>query len=331
MKQIAKKIPLAVARTNIWDPQSPPRSMQFGAFTPRGVGITRCTWEEPELVKALHKVAEFRPKHLLPAYLTISLNEYTTLKLHVDKHNRSSSIVIAFGDFTGGELRIEREGREYHPGRVDSLTIEHWSQLAGLEETLVNLAAASLPTKSDQVLTVLLKKLDDILYKSTKLPVIKGETPLEIAKLEAHERFGHFPKDPDCPACQMESGTKVDHPRVHSWEYNTLYVDTAKMDVESMNGCSFFVVMALRLKGPKNEPVLLPWYVPVPSKGGHDVTLACFEIINRIPFIKPLRPYDARVLRIFSDQGTEYINKVFGILYSEVKLCTWALQWSKVP
>eukprot|EP00971_Amphidinium_carterae_P252422 5011382-Amphidinium_carterae.1 len=69
--------------------------------------------------------------------------------------------------------------------------------------------------------------------------------------------------------------------------------------------------MALRLKGPKNEPVLLPWYVPVPSKGGHDVTLACFEIINRIPFIKPLRPYDARVLRIFSDQGTEYLNKVF--------------------
>eukprot|EP00971_Amphidinium_carterae_P088110 1742987-Amphidinium_carterae.1 len=36
MKQIARKIPLAVARTNIWDPQSPPRSMQFGAFTQRG-------------------------------------------------------------------------------------------------------------------------------------------------------------------------------------------------------------------------------------------------------------------------------------------------------
>eukprot|EP00971_Amphidinium_carterae_P194689 3863628-Amphidinium_carterae.1 len=115
MKQIAKKIPLAVARTNIWDLQSPPRSMQFGAFTQRGVGITRCTWEEPELLKALHKVAEFRPKHLLPAYLTISLNEYTTLKLHVDKHNRSSSIVIAFGDFTGGELWVEREGGEHHP------------------------------------------------------------------------------------------------------------------------------------------------------------------------------------------------------------------------
>eukprot|EP00971_Amphidinium_carterae_P166816 3305499-Amphidinium_carterae.1 len=89
--------------------------MQFGAFTQRGVGITRCTSEEPDLLKALHKVAEFRPKHLLPAYLTISLNEYTTLKLHVDKHNRSSSIVIAFGDFTGGELWVERDGGESHP------------------------------------------------------------------------------------------------------------------------------------------------------------------------------------------------------------------------
>eukprot|EP00971_Amphidinium_carterae_P192735 3824736-Amphidinium_carterae.3 len=69
--------------------------------------------------------------------------------------------------------------------------------------------------------------------------------------------------------------------------------------------------MALRLKGPKNDPILLAWYLPVLSKGSSDVTLACFEIINWIPFIKPLRPYDARVLRIFSDQGSEYLNKIF--------------------
>eukprot|EP00971_Amphidinium_carterae_P209880 4163120-Amphidinium_carterae.1 len=281
MKQISKKIPLAVARTNIWDPQSPPRSMQFGP-------------------------------NLLPTYLTITLNEYTTHRLRVNKHNRSSSIVIAFGDFTRGELWIEREGGAHHPpkescsteeklllghklpvpirhqfqadeffyvpGRVEALTIEHWAQLAELrfpthsfaESTMVHLAAATLPSKSDQAL---LKKLDDILYKSTKIPAIKCRSPLEVAKLEAHERFGHFPKDPDCPACQMESRTKVDHPR--------------------------------------SDPILLPWHLPVLSKGGNDVTLPCFEIINRIPFIKPLRPCDARVLRIFSDQGSEYLNKIF--------------------
>eukprot|EP00971_Amphidinium_carterae_P027084 533992-Amphidinium_carterae.2 len=269
-------MPLAVARTNIWDALSPPRSMQFGAFTQRGVGITRCSWEEPDLPRVLHKVAEFRPKHLLSAYLTISLSEYTTLRLHVDKRNGSSSIVIAFGDFTGGELWIEREGRAFHLGnhpppescstdeekllcgdklpvrhqfqvlypsrrhcifpvegrrvsavfyvlgRVGALTVEHWGALAELgfpthsfaESTLVHLFVASLQSKSDQVL---LKKLDHILYKSTRLPAIKGRSPLEVASLKLMSSLETSQKI--CPACQMESGTNVDHPRVHSWEF----------------------------------------------------------------------------------------------------------------
>eukprot|EP00971_Amphidinium_carterae_P004750 95177-Amphidinium_carterae.1 len=55
-------IPLGKQRTNVWDPLHPTlRSVNLGAFTTRGSGITKYTTEWTSLLQCLHKVATYRP------------------------------------------------------------------------------------------------------------------------------------------------------------------------------------------------------------------------------------------------------------------------------
>eukprot|EP00971_Amphidinium_carterae_P189102 3754081-Amphidinium_carterae.1 len=55
-------IPLGKQRTNVWDPLRPTlRSVNLGAYTTRGSGITKYTTEWTSLLQCLHKVAKYRP------------------------------------------------------------------------------------------------------------------------------------------------------------------------------------------------------------------------------------------------------------------------------
>eukprot|EP00971_Amphidinium_carterae_P245498 4875033-Amphidinium_carterae.1 len=69
-------IPLGKQRTNVWDPLRPTlRSINLGAYTTRGCGVTKQTTEWSTLVQTLHKVAKYRPKAMRLPYTSISLNK----------------------------------------------------------------------------------------------------------------------------------------------------------------------------------------------------------------------------------------------------------------
>eukprot|EP00971_Amphidinium_carterae_P052264 1028915-Amphidinium_carterae.1 len=56
-------VPLAPQRTNLYDASTDRhRSVLFGIHTTRGVNITRATFEQSELLQALHLLATTRPK-----------------------------------------------------------------------------------------------------------------------------------------------------------------------------------------------------------------------------------------------------------------------------
>eukprot|EP00971_Amphidinium_carterae_P072163 1427473-Amphidinium_carterae.1 len=69
-------MPLGKQRTNVWDHPLKPdlRSVNLGAHTTRGCGVTNQTAEWPEPAKMLHRVAEYRPKSMRLPYTSILLN-----------------------------------------------------------------------------------------------------------------------------------------------------------------------------------------------------------------------------------------------------------------
>eukprot|EP00971_Amphidinium_carterae_P061712 1221950-Amphidinium_carterae.1 len=78
-------IPLGKQRTNVWDPLRPTlRSVNLGAYTTRGCGITKQTTEWTALLQCLHKVAKYRPKSMRIPYTFISLNKLAALRIHKD-------------------------------------------------------------------------------------------------------------------------------------------------------------------------------------------------------------------------------------------------------
>eukprot|EP00971_Amphidinium_carterae_P093490 1850217-Amphidinium_carterae.2 len=94
-------IPLAKRRTNLWDPLRPTLpSVNLGAFTTRGCGVTKQTTEWPEVVSCLQQVAKYRPSKMRIPYTSVSLNQLSTLSIHKDSHkSHLPSCVSAFDDY----------------------------------------------------------------------------------------------------------------------------------------------------------------------------------------------------------------------------------------
>ncbi len=100
-----------------------------------------------------------------------------------------------------------------------------------------------------------------------------------------------MPKDPACPVCVEEEGTRITHSKKYP-HYGTLYVDTGMMDCISEDGCKYFLAMGLRIKGPEHKPILVPFFVPLPNRAAHEIAKAIGDTIRFIQNCKFLRPFD---------------------------------------
>lgn len=94
------------------------RSQAFGVVNKRCLppDYSRQNWLRPKLLFHLMAFAE---KHVPIAWNAITVNQNYRADPHKDKHNTGSSFLVAFGDFTGGEL-------EFHEGpRLGLHNIRH--------------------------------------------------------------------------------------------------------------------------------------------------------------------------------------------------------------
>eukprot|EP00971_Amphidinium_carterae_P029637 582856-Amphidinium_carterae.2 len=113
----ATALPLAVARTNVYDSEKGRlRGVTLGALVVRGRGIAKPTKQFSWLVRLLAKVT-----HQLPPYMSIQLNEQRSgveVRKHVDALNVGDSYIMCFGDYDGGVLNMYRHGRwQQCPGK----------------------------------------------------------------------------------------------------------------------------------------------------------------------------------------------------------------------
>ena len=82
------------------------RSQCFGIVGKRCMppNISRQSWRNPYLH---HLLMEFAKKHINIPFTSIQVNQDMTCAPHKDKGNVGISAIVAFGDYTGGELVVE--------------------------------------------------------------------------------------------------------------------------------------------------------------------------------------------------------------------------------
>eukprot|EP00971_Amphidinium_carterae_P331793 6465576-Amphidinium_carterae.1 len=116
--------PLATTRTNVFhSTDSRIRCLVLGYYTGRGEGVTNRSYQEAELLCAIHKLAKLRPeprKHVpyTSVCLTTSL-EGQGVPVHTDGKNGAVSDITAVGSYKHGRLWVsDRPGTSSPPQKV---------------------------------------------------------------------------------------------------------------------------------------------------------------------------------------------------------------------
>lgn len=87
------------------------RSQAFGVVNRRSCppDYSRQCWSRPLLYKLL---LEFGEKYVDVSFNAITLNQNYKAAPHYDKNNSGQSFLVAFGNFSGGQLEILEEGED---------------------------------------------------------------------------------------------------------------------------------------------------------------------------------------------------------------------------
>lgn len=89
------------------------RSQAFGIVNKRCMppDYSRWCWKRPFLYKLL---LDFAAKYVSVPFTSITVNQNYCAEPHRDKNNRGNSFLIAFGNYSGGELKI-------HEGELEGI------------------------------------------------------------------------------------------------------------------------------------------------------------------------------------------------------------------
>eukprot|EP00971_Amphidinium_carterae_P074526 1472973-Amphidinium_carterae.1 len=139
-------------------------------------------------------------------------------------------------------------------------------------------------------------------------------SPVEVVAWETHVKAGHQPKRADCLVCQQADGVRVVHKTTSderkAMRAGTMYLDVGHMHAADSIGRKSFVSGTVRLTDQSGKTMVLPWFEPVPTANGTEVVKVISKIVASLPALRPLRMLHGLVVHtIFSDKGTEFINK----------------------
>lgn len=117
------------------------RRLTFGITQGRFNGITglsRASILYPEIFDEIVKIGDI----ICPfPFTSVHLNHNVTCPPHKDANNKSVSLIVSFGDYTGGKLVIENKiyDAKYKPILFDGTRLTHWNtdDLQGNKYSLV--------------------------------------------------------------------------------------------------------------------------------------------------------------------------------------------------
>ena len=176
----------------------------------------------------------------------------------------------------------------------------------------------SISADSDQIITLNAMETDDISTCASlrdnlqelvhSVPEWEPETQSVNPKWLEHHQSGHLTKDPSCPVCMEEAGSKINHRRKNADRHpGIMHCDLAAFEA-SADGSQVFLVAAVTIE-VDNVSKLLPFFIPMPKKDAMCATNALKEALLMCDNRNLHQIKGTRVNRIQADGGGEFTNK----------------------
>ena len=171
---------------------------------------------------------------------------------------------------------------------------------------------------SDQIITLNAMETDDISILASlrdnlqelehSVPEWEPETQSIYPKWLEHHQSGHLVKDPSCPVCMEEAGSKINHRRKYADRHpGIMHCDLAAFE-SSADGHKYCLVPVVTVE-VDNVSKLLPFFVPMPKKDAMCAATALKEALIMCDNRNLHQIKGSRVTRIQEDGGGEFTNK----------------------
>ena len=125
------------SRRNFGDHRSVTYGLTKGRFN-KNIGLSYYSLRNPEIFEEIVKIGE---KYCPFAFTSIHLNHNVTCPRHKDSGNIGDSMIVSFGEYSGGNLVIEGDvyDAKYNPIIFNGAEKEHWNtdDLQGNKYSLV--------------------------------------------------------------------------------------------------------------------------------------------------------------------------------------------------
>ena len=171
---------------------------------------------------------------------------------------------------------------------------------------------------SDQIITLSTMETDELSMSASlrdnlqelanSVPEWEPETHSIDPKWLEHHQSGHLVKDPTCPVCMEEAGSKINHRRRHVDRHpGIMHCDLAAFEA-SADGHKYCLVAVVTVE-VDNVSKLLPFFIPMPKKDAVCATTALKEALVMCDNRNLHQIKGSRITRIQADGGGEFTNK----------------------
>ena len=172
--------------------------------------------------------------------------------------------------------------------------------------------------ESDQIVTLTPMEADEYSIQASlndnfqelvnTAPEWEQETQVIHPKWLEHHQSRHLTKDPGCPVCMEEAGSKVNHRRKKGDRSpGVMHCDLAAFEALA-DGHKYCLVAALTIE-IKQESKLLPFFVPMPKKDAICAVTALKEALTMCDNRNLHQIMESRIVRIQADGGGEFTNQ----------------------
>ena len=151
--------------------------------------------------------------------------------------------------------------------------------------------------------------LDDKFQELEKtVPEWDQDTKVIHPKWLEHHQSGHLTKDPGCPVCMEEAGSKVNHRRKKGDRSpGVMHCDLAAFEA-SADGHKYCLVAAVTIEVNKQSKLLLI-FIPMPKKDAVCAVAALKEALTMCDNRNLHQIPGSRIVRIQADGGGEFTNQ----------------------
>ena len=202
------------------------------------------------------------------------------------------------------ERYLDAKYYQYSPEDVQEMS-DYNSNATYLAESDQIVTLTAMETDDPSMLASLQDNLQELV---NSVPEWEKETQSIHPKWLEHHQSGHLVKDPGCPVCMEEAGSKVNHRRKKADRHpGIMHCDLAAFEA-SADGHKYCLVAAVTIE-VDNVSKLLPFFVPMPKKDAICATAALKEALTMCENRNLHQITGSRIIRIQADGGGEFTNK----------------------